>query len=435
MFKCNSTIQNNRVTCLSSCCVPKVRSQINGVNGEATNTDDLAKKVDRKQNQRIAKLEKRLARLSVRKKSGASKKKKRIGRPTFKRMGPPRDSVFPGLPGLSSDGARAPITHKDPIVNSVVAQLEPFRVPRGIVSCLSNSKPSQKFTARSIATISPSSAGETLIFVSPCVANNPTFPSLVCYTGDIANMTAMTLNTGTLPAGLGRVIGFSNTPYSSQTLAGGDYEWRLVSAGVRIRNTNAAVNRSGRCNVYLDTSKHLVDWNLNTVTMNDIISALSGNSRVVRRNFAQHPEFEVALPGVAYASEAGPTWLKSSTDTDVNFWPLAGGPHRTNASVTFGYGGAIIHMPASGYAGNSIDIEVIEHWEVHGSMIETLHTPSTTHIHTSDFVASMVRETVHRHHASPEAPMHVVAKGVAYAEHHKAALKDAGAVATALAML
>ena len=86
-------------------------------------------------------------------------------------------------------------------------------------------------------------------------------------------------------------------------------------------------------------------------------------------------------------------------------------------------------------AGQSYDLELIEHWEVTGTSIETLHTPSASHSMMHETLSNIVKQSHHQHGMTPSVALHDVAKGVSYAEHHKAAIKDAVGVATALAML
>ena len=86
-------------------------------------------------------------------------------------------------------------------------------------------------------------------------------------------------------------------------------------------------------------------------------------------------------------------------------------------------------------AAQTYDIELIEHWEVAGSAIETLHTPSASHQAASDLVRSIAEHAHHSHAMNPHLKFSDVVKGAVQLEHNKEALRDAGVVASALAML
>ena len=94
----------------------------------------------------------------------------------------------------------------------------------------------------------------------------------------------------------------------------------------------------------------------------------------------------------------------------------------------------MVVLPLVGTA-QSYDFEIIEHWEVHGSSIETLHTPSSSHSLAAEAVSNLVKHAHHSHSQTPSLSLAGVAKGISFAEHHKTAIKDAGSVAVALAML
>jgi len=80
--------------------MPYFRSQLNGINGEATNTDDLPSKTDKRQNAHMRAIENRLDKLALALKSkqkGQSGKKKN-------RKTPKTRTPFPGLPSNNMKG-------------------------------------------------------------------------------------------------------------------------------------------------------------------------------------------------------------------------------------------------------------------------------------------------------------------------------------------
>lgn len=410
---------------MSSCCVPKV-SQINGNAGEATNTDDL-KKQDRRQNVRLSNIERRLATLTLKKKKNTKKGKKT-------RLPSQKGFPFPGIPNNSSMDMSPPIAHKDPNVINTVAQLSPFRIPRGVANLLEKAQPSQKFTARCLTSISVPASQECLVFISPCVCSDSAARSLTAFSGTRANLASQPLSTATAISGVTFSAASSNTPYTASVLAGSDFSWRLVSAGIRLRNTTAAVNRQGVVKFITDYEGVISPYG-STVNMDSLISAIDANHRTVRKNTANEPDTELTLSGQLYSANV--SWYKADTAdilAEASFYGCGHGPVCNQGSSGYRAGGAMVVLPLVGTA-QSYDFEVIEHWEVHGSSIETLHTPSSSHSLAAEAVSNLVKHAHHSHSQTPSLSLAGVAKGISFAEHHKTAIKDAGSVAMALAML
>jgi len=410
---------------MSSCCVPKV-SQINGNAGEATNTDDL-KKQDRRQNVRLSNIERRLATLTLKKKKNTKKGKKT-------RLPSQRGFPFPGILNNSSMDMSPPITHKDPNVVNTVAQLSPFRIPRGVANLLEKAQPSQKFTARSLTSISVPASQECLVFISPCICSDSYARSLTGFAGTRANLALQQLSAATAASGVTFFAGSSNTPYIANTLAGSDFSWRLVSAGIRLRNTTAAVNRQGVVKFITDYEGVISQYS-STVNMDTLISSIDGNHRTVRKNMANEPDTELTLSGQLYSANVD--WYKADTSdilSESSFYGCGHGPVCNLGSSGYRAGGTMVVLPLVGTA-QSYDFEIIEHWEVHGSSIETLHTPSSSHSLAAEAVSNLVKHAHHSHSQTPSLSLAGVAKGISFAEHHKTAIKDAGSVAVALAML
>lgn len=410
---------------MSSCCVPKV-SQINGNAGEATNTDDL-KKLDRRQNARINNLERRLAAMTLKK-----KKNTRNGRKT--RLPSQRGNPFPGIPTNSGMDVSPPITHKDPNVLNTIAQLSPFRVPRGVTNLLEKAQPSQKFTARCLTSITVSASQEGLLFISPCICSDGYARSTMAFMGTRTNLAGQLLNAASLASGVSYASSSSNTPYSASVLAGSDFTWRLVSAGIRLRNTTAAVNRQGVVKYFTDYEGVLSPYG-GSVTIDGLITLIDANHRTVRKNCANEPDTEITLSGQLYSANVG--WYKAdNTDylAEATYYACGHGPTCVFGLAGYRAGGTMVVLPSVGIA-QTYDVEVIEHWEVHGSSIETLHTPSASHSLAAEAVSNLVKHAHHSHSQTPSLSLAGVAKGISFAEHHKTAIKDAGSVAVALAML
>lgn len=430
IFRSNFNHNQTRVTCLSSCCVPKV-SQINGSQGESTNTDDL-KRTDKNQNKRLANIEKKIAALSINKKQKPKNRKNKNRTTNIRRTADP----FPGIASVSSMDAQPVVSSRDPTVASVVAQIAPFRVPRGVCNILHSTLPSQKFTARCVFTISPSANQETILNISPCIASDTVGKSATFVSGTRGNMYAQTFGTTTLASGITSGQQNSNTPYPLGTLGGGDYQWRLVSCGVRIRNTTAAVSRQGVLKSIVDFKGVLVRYGDAATSFGFLCDAVDSNHRAVRRNMASQPEHDVVISGqladFSGWSQCQSTSYAAAMDNQV--WPTGVGPAYNIAGGFYRMGPGIVLFPAVPTA-QTYDVEVIEHWEIHGTLIETLHTPSGSHIGSADLAGTLVSQAHHQHALTPSMALHDVAKGIAFAEHHKAAIKDCASVAAALAIL
>lgn len=435
IFKSNLNNNITRIVCQSSCCVPKV-SQINGAQGEATNTDDL-KKTDQRQNRRLKQLEDRINRLSLSAKKSKPNKKKN-SRPKVRKSG---SNPFPGIPSPSEMDVQPTIVARDPTVTSVVSQIAPFRVPRGVANILQKTLPSQKFTARGLLSYTPGANTETIMCITPCIASDSNGKSAFLFTGTRAALAGQLFSANTLAASVSHRTATTNTPYTLAVLGGGDYQWRLVSCGVRIRNTTAAVSRQGVIKTILDNKYTLFDYTNGNTTYSDVCNAIDANHRVVRRNMATHPEQDLVISGQLFNynvdwRSTGSVTYAGAMDSDI--WPLgtrlSGSNVAAIGSGSFAIGPAWILFPSTPID-QSYDVEIVEHWEIHGSAIETLHTPSGGHIASSDLVHSIVAQAHHQHGLTPSLALHDVAKGVAFAEHHKAALKDCASVAAAIAML
>lgn len=426
-FKQNNILNHNntRITCLSSCCVPKV-SQINGNAGEATNTDDL-KKQDRRQNVRLSNIERRLAAITLKKKKSTRKAKKT-------RLPSQKGFPFLGIPNNSSMDLAPPITHKDPNVLNTVAQLSPFRIPRGVANLLEKAQPSQKFTSRCLTSVTVPASQECLVFISPCVCSDTNARSLVSFTGTRANLAGQLLSAASTSTGVTLATAQSNTPYTASVLAGSDFTWRLVSAGIRLRNTTAAVNRQGVVKFITDYEGVISPYG-SGVNIDSLISLIDANHRTVRKNTANEPDTEITLSGQLYSANV--SWYKADTSdflSESSFYSCGHGPVCNLGSSGYRAGGTMVVLPLVGTA-QSYDFEIIEHWEVHGSGIETLHTPSASHSLAAEAVSNLVKHAHHSHSQTPSLSLAGVAKGISFAEHHKTAIKDAGSVAMALAML
>lgn len=419
IFKIFIDHNNTTISCTSSCCLPRRRcTTLNGANGEATNKDDVKGKVNTLQNKRLARLERELRALALAKRSKSSKRK---GKKTRAIPKPRPPSTFGGVPDINFE-PDAPLQRATPVQASVLSQVAPFRVPRCMASILKGARPSQKITSRALASSVLTTSGSLLFNFSPCIASDGVSMMCIYYpTGGQAQNWADALNAANT-----KLTATTNTPYTESVLTSGDYKWRLVSFGVRIRNTTAPVQRQGVVRYLVDYGYDLLPYSgLGTQTLAMIASDMSANHKTVRVNTSTNPTIEIAV----HATRDG-DWVGEG-----NSWYCKQDGDLSTASGSTYYTGPLwVHVPAPS-AQQTFDIEIIEHWEIAGSAIETLHTPSPTHGMAADTIRAIAEHSHHQHALQPHLSFSSVVKGAVKLEHNKEAMKDASIVGTALALL
>lgn len=318
-----------------------------------------------------------------------------------------------------------PLQRATPIQASVLSQVAPFRVPRCMASVLTGSRPSQKITSRAIASATLATTGSLLFNISPCIASD--YVSMVCIYYPAAGAgqawaTALNANNTKLTA-------TTNTPYSSSTLASGDYKWRLVSSGVRLRNTTAPVQRQGIVRYLVDYGHDLLDYSqLDSTTLTAIAGDIAANHKTVRVNSSTNPTIEIATHTLRDGQWVG------VGDAGNMFYNRANSNLNSASGETFYSGPVWISVPPPSST-QTFDIELIEHWEIAGSAIETLHTPSPTHSMAAQTIRSIAEHAHHQHSMQPHVSFASVVKGAVKLEHNKEAMRDASIVGTALALL
>lgn len=422
-------VNNNKILCNSTCCYPRVKSQINGNNGEATNTDDVRERArDRAQDKRIAQLTKAVERLSATK-TKSKKKGKRPKRDMNVR------NPFPGIQTNKDYAVERPINHPDPVVISAVAQLSPFKVPRGVSSILHNPHPSQKFTARALTSFTVPVNLEGMLTVSPSVCSDVGALSCFGFYGTRANLTNQDVSHTSYASGVLVLTSAStNTPYAASVLSGHDYKWRCVSIGVRVRNTSAAVSRFGVLKYLVDSTHTLSDYQAGE-TVGGLATKMDSSHKTVRTNMASQPDVEIAVPGDLFPYNREWFQTDSAGLDEAAYFPLHHGAIKQSAAgARYAWGCLLIQFPSVATA-QSYDLEIVEHWEVSGSAIETLHTPSAGHSMVSETIRSVAQQALHQHSMIPHMSFKDVVKGVASAAQHKSALKLAAPLAAAISLI
>jgi len=445
-----------RLRIFSSCCNRHVRkSQLNGSHGEATNSDDV-KRLDQAQNRRLERIEQKLSQMSLEKKKSTKKKNGKSKRPssapkTFRTFG-----ASAAAPAIESFDAQKPIGTIQPDMVSAVAQVAPFRIPKGIASVLTNPRPSQKITARAIGSVTVANGSTLLGNFSPCVASDngvtlvtasAMLPVYITSNGADATTCFTSATVGTSAANVteGRLT--TNTPYPAATLSGNDYNWRLVSSGIRVRNITAVINRAGVIRVLVDRHRNLYSYaSIPTTPYATIANAIEANHKTVRHAMGATPDFEISVPhslvadfAVADYTSGNGGWAQTVDTPGQQLWYGAGvGNIRyggTTSVIKGGVGETWVLFANTTGATQALDFELIEHWEICGSAIETLHTPSASHAAAYDLLQNVTGHAHAHHSMTPSLPLHTLVKDAVKLEHNKSAVKDAGLVATALALI
>lgn len=386
------------------------------------------------------KMERLLQSLSINRKQKSKPKKQRLTKVlqnNFVKAYPNRKGrsvhgPFPGM-GQNNFSLDATINHQDPVVQSVAAQIAPFRVPRGLCSILKESRPSQKFTARGLGTLSLPAAQSAIMYISPCIASESAANSMMIVSGLSTGLSAQIYN-NVNPATVTLTTISTNTPYTSSVMSGSDYKWRLVSCGVRIRNTTAAVQRSGVIR-YLVDNNGTIDTVMDGVSSHGMtIAAIDSNHKTVRKNMASEPDVDISIGAAMFFT--GDDWRESPTADYTNatqFWAQARSVYVCNNN-RYACGAAYVTIPPLA-AAQTYDIEIVEHWEILGNAIETLHTPSPSHAQAHDVIGAVAASAHHQHSLTPAAGLSFIAKAVSFGMQHKSAIKDCAAVATAIGLL
>lgn len=361
-----------------------------------------------------------------------------------KRSGGRKARTRAGHAGIAGAASMGETVNASPTQASVLAQVAPFNITRGVASVLKLPRPSQKITARAIGTILVTNGQNMLLALSPCVANNTTWCSAIAWCGNSTQLGAATSTLVSTYVGTGwpsvtPTYFTTNTPYPAATLGDGSYNWRLVSSGIRIRNTTSVFNRGGVVKTFIDSTANVLPNEAATsYTFQSIINTLNANHKVVRYNSASVPDVEVCVP---HCESTDGAWFSATSQDDPKLWYAAtagsGGSIAGGTTSTYkgAFGPAYVFFENATGSSQSFDVEIVEHWEINGSSIEVLHTPSPSHANAYDLLHNVANSAIHQHSQSPHLSFHSIVKGAVKMEHNKAALQDASCVATALAML
>lgn len=316
----------------------------------------------------------------------------------------------------------------NPLYRTLKGIISPFSGLKGTVSGLVDPRPSQKFAGRGQISYQIPSGETFLAFVYPCIANGTTLPSMTLNYGTIANfdLATSTFTSSTVaavPLNITQIHANTSTPYTYAAVNNGQNNYRLLSAGVRIRWTGANLYRGGLFKYYHDTRGDILQaGDLTTMKFSEIIAILDSHSGTIRHNLADVPELLVNFPSVTTVAQA---WSNGT-----NVWP---GNQEFTAQrmggTTSGYlaGQPIGYIYGVNTTGQSMyfDAELVEHWEIAGRSVDALNTPSTGNAEIANSLSTLVVQA-HQHLAhNPSASYHSALKSMIKDPHVRSAFTGA----------
>lgn len=314
--------------------------------------------------------------------------------------------------------------NNNPLYQAVTGILSPFSGLRGTVSGLVDPRPSQKFSGRGMISYQIPAGESFLAFVYPCIANGTTLPSMTLNYGTIANMdlatsTYTSATVAATPLNITQIHANTSTPYTYAAVNNGQNNYRLLSAGVRIRWTGANLYRGGLFKYYHDTRGDILQsGDLTSMKFSEIIAILDSHSGTIRHNLADVPELLVNFPSVTAVSQG---WSNGT-----NVWP--GNQEFTAQRIggttsTYLAGQPIGYIYGVNTTGQSMyfDAEIVEHWEIAGRSVDALNTPSTGSADMANSLSTLVVQA-HQHLAhNPSNSYHSALKSMIKDPHVRSA--------------
>ncbi len=419
-------------------------SQLNGCNGEVTNSDDRngTNAVARKNARAIKALRKSIAKMSgrARPKGQAKPKKKRAGASRAKRTFKPR--------GKTGSGAVA-----DPVTANVLGQLNPSVVPRSTLSCLTNSRPSQKVTlTANLLNLSIANNQACVLAIAPNGSNDTTSCSVFGYvatTGNIAGSNNLVLGETNPAQGAGSfptdsvtpVILATQGPYSKSQLASDATNIRFVCGKMTVSPTTQKLYRGGQWLVYHDDQQQLSVRYHNSVndstglSCNAIQRVMEGSSRSLK--YPADQDFNIVINGSDHiiptssdgSSATGGTWtngiasVSGYASADASWNGSVFGNIGISPNTTAGHPIGFMYLSNTTGQTQTFSLRWEEHWEYNGQQIEALHTPSASHSAAASALTGLLNLAKSSHAQNPKEPLSSVVKKHANTTHSKSTLK------------
>lgn len=291
----------------------------------------------------------------------------------------------------------------DPVLSSMRAILRPFDVPKGMASPLDDGRPSQKFMAKAQAQISLASGQIMAFMFTPCAANNSTYASLAYCVGAQTggNFTSTQPWSAGFPPGAVSIL-TTNTPYSESVLSDG-IEISCVGAGLKFTYEGTELNRGGTFRYIYDRegayNVDAVNWAL--VSPSQLVTYVNSQANTIRQSINKDNVVEINAS------------LEESDYREVNdgnnvWFGIDKSTHGAAVGITATPAGLAAVKPAViGYFVNpstnaiSFHVDLVEHWAMAGSAIQTLQTESYAHASMAVHVNSVMSSIRQAHASTP----------------------------------
>lgn len=316
--------------------------------------------------------------------------------------------------------AARPVTKAlDPILTSVKATFQPFNVEKGVSAPLIDGRPSQKFMAKAQTQITLASGQGFCFMQGSNFSLGNAFPSLIIAVGGFTG--GRFTNDGAWKQGtVGDLVGpygtitrlSTNTPYTATTANNDGIEYACVSSGMRFTYEGSELYKGGTFRYIYDKDgayNGTGDWQVRTP--NGLIDFVNAAANTIRQSINKDNVVEIN------SSITPSPYIECSSGLDSAYGvPTTAGQPPNNVTALIGGTLASSYFCTSpsviGYyvntSGNTISfhIDVVEHWNCSGSVIQSLQTPSYSHVAMSSHVDA-VMANVRQDHASKPHTKHV----------------------------
>ena len=342
-----------------------------------------------------------------------------------------------------------PPPQDNPLSNAIRAQLFPFEVSKGAAKRPEDPRNSQAATARASGTITIPT-GQTLFFMWQPNACSNSGASSFAYNVVTSSSAATTAWSSSATATGTRGGLATTTPYSISTMNSEGMEFRLVGAGLRLRNATNQLNTEGILRYVLDPiGVHRNGFSANNTS--DVNKTLIDSSQAqVRKLFntkdtvveifyptnnVKWQDVTTAESQYAYVDDGTGNYMtglqggasdaatSSPTYTTVNGTVLSGTTLLGAAPGVFGY------YQNTSTGSQVVDIEVIEHWEYHARGLTSLHTDSVSHQLTQHAINSVISHVSTNHSNDSTKTQKMILKDAVKLATNKHVLADAKLVA------
>lgn len=318
--------------------------------------------------------------------------------------------------------------------------LDPFGCERGTLNGYVDPRPSQKFSSRCVVSYGIPNGDDFVLMISPCVANDASFPSMILSYGTLANMSLATstftsATPALTPVGVTQVLGVTATPYPQSLLTTGQLSWRLVSSALRVKYTGPVLYRGGLLKHLHDSRGEILEFgSVGSQTFAQFASILDSHNSIIRHNLTDDGELVMIMPSITDVSAAWRTGLALSPSAP-EFNPTRFGgttsPNFLAQPVGYVYG--------KNTTGQTLyfDAELLEHWEIMGRSVDALSSPSCGTIEVGNALSSVVLSAHHHLAHNPSKPFKSAVRAVwKDPTVHQAFLgASKGLVSAAIAML